>query len=188
MGAADFQSWAQENQWNDYPAVALVFTDTVGSTTLLYEVGDDTYDTILTAHLDRARRLISALHGREINSTGDGILCAFLKVEDAVRFASQLFASPGSDRIQIRAGIHFGQLKIRAMDFCGKNVHFASRVMSQAAGPEIWLSDTARQRLEQEAPALLRGLSLVPRTHCVLKNVPGEHTLWHWQLPAGGSA
>src|SRR2546422_3938208 len=102
MAAADFQSWVAANRWNHYPAVALVFTDAVGSTTLLYEVGDDRYDTILADHLNRARELIAALHGREINSTGDGVLCAFLRVSDAVQFAQQLLASPGSDHIQVR--------------------------------------------------------------------------------------
>jgi class 3 adenylate cyclase len=69
-----------------FPAVALAFTDMVGSTTLLYQVGDDAYNAILAAHLKRARQLISSFRGREINTTGDGILCAFLQVPEAVGF------------------------------------------------------------------------------------------------------
>jgi class 3 adenylate cyclase len=178
MRTQDFQTWVAQNCWNAYPSIALVFTDIVGSTTLLYQVGDDAYDAILTIHFKRARELIASFKGREINTAGDGILCAFLQVSEAVGFARELAASPGSDQVQIRAGIHFGNVKFRLSDMCGKNIHFASRVMSQAIGPETWLSDDAKKRLEDEDREFFAQLHFTDQTGCKLKNMPGEHRLW----------
>jgi class 3 adenylate cyclase len=89
-----------------------------------------------------------------------------------------LAASLGSDHVQISAGIHFGIVKFREMDLCGKNIYFASRVMSQAVGAESWLSEDAKRRLEDEGRELVARLQFTEQPECHLKNVPGTHRLW----------
>lgn len=174
MNTTNFQSWCRANV-DDLARVSLVFTDIVGSTTLLYEVGDDVYDSLLTEHLDTARSLLADCDGREINSTGDGLFCAFRNTTEAFRFSCTFFKSPGPPQVQIRVGVHSGYVKMRRRDVCGRNVHFTSRVMSQAVGPQIWMSDTARSDLD---PTLRARLKLAEYPKCILKNVPGEHSLW----------
>src|SRR5262245_6472642 len=66
---------------------ALVFTDVVGSTNLLIDVGDEAYATIITAHIDRARLLIAEKRGEEVDTAGDGIFCIFYDVISAFEYA-----------------------------------------------------------------------------------------------------
>jgi class 3 adenylate cyclase len=157
--------------------VALVFSDVVGSTTLLFDIGDDVYDVVLRHHFERARELVSQYGGLEIDTAGDGLFCAFRTVPDAVAYALALWAQPGDPRITVRAGIHYGPTKFRGTSFCGRTVHFASRVMSQAVGSEVWLSDEAKEHLDSsKLPGGPPQLEEFPA--CTLKNVPGTWRLW----------
>lgn len=183
MRGAAFEGWLAEGSrygtgQNLYlPEVALVFSDVVGSTALLFELGDDVYDSIMQAHFDRARFLLGVCDGLEIDTAGDGLFCAFRNVSDAVGYAQSLSADTGDSRIRIRAGIHSGQTKFRGRSFCGKTVHFASRVMSHAVGAEIWLSDDSKREL-RTLESQFKELELEEFPECTLKNIPGTWRLW----------
>lgn len=137
--------------------LAVVFTDLVGSTKLLYEAGDGAYNKLLKTHYDAARKLIKLHQGYEINTTGDGFLCAFILTTDALKFALDLYKNPGDDKLAVRVGIHYGSTRvIDGNNVCGQTIHFASRVTSQASGSEIWVSDIAKSQMLMEQEFLER--------------------------------
>jgi class 3 adenylate cyclase len=183
MRGEAFETWlvqgpTRQNDKRMYlPEVALVFSDVVGSTKLLFDLGDDVYDEALRNHFVRARELIARHRGLEVDTAGDGLFCAFRSVADALAYALALWSEPGDPRLTVRAGIHYGMTKFRGSNFCGRTVHFASRVMSQAAGAEVWLSDEAKGYLERsDPPVVIPPLEEFPT--CALKNVPGTWRLW----------
>jgi class 3 adenylate cyclase len=182
MRGAAFEGWlaagtSRQGSLMYLSDVALVFSDVVGSTTLLFNLGDDVYDVVLRHHFERARELVAQFGGLEINTAGDGLFCAFHTVPDAFAYALALWAQPGDPRITVRAGIHCGLARGRGGDLCGRTVHFASRVMNQAVGSEVWLSDEAKAHLDRRA--LSGGLpQLEEFSGCTLKNVPGTWRLW----------
>jgi class 3 adenylate cyclase len=158
--------------------VALVFTDIVESTALLTQIGDVRWSQILDRHLARCSALAAKHRGVQIDTTGDGGLCAFARVADGLGFAQALQANPGDGLISVRAGIHFGDVYVRDVGACGQLVHFGARVIGHGKGAEIWLSDPARSQLVSEAADLVRGVSWSCDERCRLKGIPGLHTLW----------
>lgn len=179
--------------------LAIVFTDLVGSTKLLYEIGDQPYSKLLKVHYETVRKFIKLHQGYEVNTIGDGFLCAFILVADALNFALALHGNPGDDQLHVRVGIHYGNTRgNHRSGLCGQTIHFASRVTSQASEPEIWISDIAKSELErgvkeshlsisesgEGVQKVIQGqhnlLSLEWReySNCILKGIPGEFCLW----------
>ncbi|MDJ0847133.1 MAG: adenylate/guanylate cyclase domain-containing protein [Myxococcota bacterium] len=84
--------------------LALVFTDIVGSTSLLYEVGDENYDEMLTGHVRRARESIAAQEGgRLVDTIGDGVFATFPYVFRAIAFVRSLLSTPDSGKPSMNA-------------------------------------------------------------------------------------
>jgi hypothetical protein len=115
---------------------AVLFTDVVGSTEHLARVGDRAWRDVLIAHDDRANRAIEAHDGRVIKSTGDGLLATFEGPAQAVRAARAIADAVGDLGIEIRAGVHVGEIETRGTDVA------ASRCM----WPLAWPHSPARAR------------------------------------------
>jgi class 3 adenylate cyclase len=120
----------------------VMFTDIVGSTTQASRVGDgewrsvlDQHDTIIDLEVDRYQ-------GSKIKSTGDGALMTFDAPIRAIHCAAAIQASVRPLGIEIRAGIHTGEVELREKDIAGIAVHVASRVASRAGPGEILVSRT----------------------------------------------
>ena len=159
------------------PLFSLVFTDVVGSTALLYEVGDDAYDDAMRQHFAQAQREIQSYGGLVIDTAGDGFFVAFHTASSATNYAKSIWCNSGHPLIKIRAGVHRGHAKLRGHNMCGQAVHFASRIMGHAKGPEVWLSNATKSRLEQIGEAgLVKDAQLVEGVS--LKDIPGKHRLW----------
>jgi len=159
-------------------SAALVFSDIVGSTNLLYTARTLDYMGMLRAHKRRAEALISTHDGRLIGETGDELLAAFLRAAKAYAFADALFGDPGHGQLRVRVGVHFGAVRAEGESLAGRNVHLGARVMQHAVDRELWLSDAAKMALEGESPAVAARIAWIAHDECELKGVPGRQQLW----------
>ena len=149
----------------------VLFTDIVGSTERVGQLGDRRWREVLNVHDELAGRLVEEFGGRLVKTTGDGILATFDGPGRAIQCATALSDELAGVGVRIRAGLHTGEVELRDDDVGGIAVHIAARVMAAAAPGEILTSRTVQD--------LISGSDIVLEdrgTH-VLKGVAGP-----WQL------
>ena len=148
----------------------VLFTDIVGSTDRLASVGDAAWTERLAKHDRLARDAIDRHGGRYVVSTGDGLLATFDGPAAAVRCAQAVVAAVQNLGLEIRAGVHTGELEHEGPDVRGIAVHIGARVMSLAAPSEIVVSSTVKDLTAGS------GLEFEDAGEHELKGVPGR---WH---------
>ena len=126
----------------DRALATVLFTDIVGSTEHARQVGDRRWGELLDLHDRLARELVGQLQGRLVKSTGDGILALFDRPGRGIRCATALRDRLRGTGMEIRAGVHTGEVQLRGDDVGGIGVHFAARVMAAAAPGEVLVSGT----------------------------------------------
>ena len=126
----------------------VLFTDIVDSTVRLREAGDAAWREQLTAHNARIREQLSVYRGREVKTTGDGVLAVFDSPTRAVRAAVAIAGACHDLGIEIRAGLHTGELEEAGDDVRGIAVHVAARVMSLAGPGEVLVTATTADLME----------------------------------------
>jgi DNA-binding NarL/FixJ family response regulator/class 3 adenylate cyclase len=138
--------------------VTLLFTDLVASTALFDRVGDEQADGLRRAHFEVLRRVIDEHGGREVKTTGDGLMVAFGSAVAAVRCAvgMQQATTGAAEGLPIRVGLDAGEPLPDGGDLYGTPVIVASRLCDTAAAGEILASDVVRQiactRVEEPMP------------------------------------
>jgi class 3 adenylate cyclase len=149
----------------------VLFTDIVGSTERASRIGDRQWAALLDAHDRVARELVDRSGGRLVKSTGDGLLATFDSPGAAIRCATALRDRLQEIGIEIRAGLHTGEVQPRGADVGGIAVHVAARVMGAAGAGEVLVSRTVRD--------LIAGsdVAMEDRGSHALKGIGGE-----WQL------
>jgi class 3 adenylate cyclase len=155
----------------DRVLATILFTDIVGSTSLAAELGDAAWRRILAEHHRTARAEVARYGGREVKTTGDGIIATFDSPLRAIRCALGMRDALRDLGLTIRAGLHIGEIEIQREDIAGLAVHIAARIEALASSGEILVSRTL--------PDLVvgSGLRFVERGSHELKGVPGT-----WQL------
>jgi class 3 adenylate cyclase len=127
---------------------AILFTDLVDSTAASASAGDDCWRETLDSHDRLCREVVANEQGRIVKSTGDGILATFPVPSMAVSAAASLAASLATIGLTIRAGIHAGEIELRADgDVTGTAVNLAARVEQAAQAGQILVSSTLRDLL-----------------------------------------
>jgi class 3 adenylate cyclase len=154
--------------------MTLLLTDVVDSTSTLRRVGDAAWRDLLSAHFEMARTQINAWRGREINTTGDGMLATFDGPAQALQCAISI--TERVQDLQIRLGVHVGEVEAVGTDVRGAAVHEVARIMSEAEAGEILVSDTTR--------ALAAGFSFSDRGVHALKGI-GDKQLFALQGTTG---
>jgi class 3 adenylate cyclase len=122
----------------------VVFTDIVGSTRQAVDLGDEAWRARLARHDDLTRQHVEDHDGRVVKSTGDGALATFDDPEDAIAAAQDLIADLADAGLDIRVGIHSGQIEITGDDVAGIAVHLAARISALARPGDIYVSRTVR--------------------------------------------
>jgi len=150
----------------------LLFTDIVGSTAKLSEVGDARWRALLTDHDAAMRAELDRHRGRELQTTGDGFLAAFDSASRAVRCAQAMVEAALKLGLQIRAGCHTGEVELHQGGVFGVAVHAAARVLSLAGDSEVLVSWTTRDLLSGSP------IRLESRGHHVLKGLEGEREVF----------
>jgi class 3 adenylate cyclase/tetratricopeptide (TPR) repeat protein len=122
----------------------LLFTDIVGSTDRLRELGDAAWAALLVRHHGLIRAVLAAHGGREVNTAGDGFLARFDAPAAALRAAVAAVAAVAPLQMEIRAGLHTGEVELDRDQIAGVGVHLAARVMAQAGPGQVVVSSTVR--------------------------------------------
>jgi class 3 adenylate cyclase len=146
-------------------------TDIVGSTTRAAELGDKRWRRLLDEHDRVVASEVALARGRVIKSTGDGALATFDGPARAVRCATSIATNVRKLGLEVRAGVHTGEIELRGDDIGGIAVHIGSRIASQAEAGEVLTSRTVVDLVVGS------GIQFDDRGAHSLKGVPGE-----WQL------
>jgi class 3 adenylate cyclase len=148
----------------------VLFTDIVGSTERAAAMGDRDWRELLERHNRLLRAALDRYGGREIHTAGDGFLATFDSPLRAIECARAAGESVRSIGLEIRAGVHTGEIELAGDDVQGLAVHLGARVAALAGPGEVWASSTVRDLVVGS------GTEFEDRGTHVLKGVPGE---WH---------
>jgi class 3 adenylate cyclase len=122
----------------------VLFSDIVASTEQASRLGDRRWRQLLNVHDELARRLVEEFGGRLVKTTGDGLLATFDGPGRGIGCAAALRDELGGIGVQLRVGLHTGEVELRDGDVGGIAVHIAARVMAAAGPGEILASRTVR--------------------------------------------
>lgn len=141
----EFLTGAPPSRSSERIFATVVFTDIVGATERLVSVGDRRWKGLLGQHDRILKDQIERARGRLVDSTGDGVLATFDGPARAIRCAMAIRDALREIGLQIRVGIHAGEIEIRdGSDVGGFAIHLAARVMALAGADEILCSRTVR--------------------------------------------
>jgi class 3 adenylate cyclase len=126
----------------------MVFTDIVDSTRSAREFGAARWRDLVGEHNRKASAAIDRHRGRLVKTTGDGVLAQFDGAERAVRGAAAIREAAHGLGLEIRAGVHTGEVELTADDVRGIAVHTAARIMAVAESGEILVSSTVMDLLD----------------------------------------
>jgi class 3 adenylate cyclase/pimeloyl-ACP methyl ester carboxylesterase len=156
----------------DRVLATVMFTDIVDSTARAAELGDrrwrdlvEEHDRLVRAHLERYR-------GREVKTLGDGFLATFDGPGRAIRCASEVREAVRSVGLEVRAGLHTGEVEVAGDDISGIAVNIGARVGAKAEPGEVLVSQTVKDLVAGS------GVRFGDRGEHDLKGVPGAWRLW----------
>jgi class 3 adenylate cyclase len=172
----EFVTGARTGADPDRTLATVLFTDIVDSTTRAADLGDRRWRDLLDRHHELIRAQVERHGGREVKTTGDGVFAAFDGPRSAVRCAMAATDAVSSLGIQIRAGVHTGEVEVRGDDLGGLAVHIGARIAALAIGGEVLVSSTVRDLLAGS------GIAFEDRGEHELKGVPGT---WRVFAPSG---
>jgi pimeloyl-ACP methyl ester carboxylesterase len=156
----------------DRVLATVMFTDIVGSTERAAELGDREWRRLVERHDDLVRRAIDRYRGRPIKTLGDGFLATFDGPARGIRCARTLTEQVRDLGIEIRAGLHTGELEAMNGDVGGMAVNIGARVSGLAEAGEVLVSGTVRDLVVGS------GIEFADRGTHPLKGVPGEWRLY----------
>ncbi|HEX8740691.1 MAG TPA: adenylate/guanylate cyclase domain-containing protein [Casimicrobiaceae bacterium] len=171
----EFLTGIRPRRSTDRVLATVLFTDIVDSTARIAKVGDGRWRELLTKHDAMVRRELGAFRGQEVNTTGDGFLATFDGPARGVRCALSIVRAARDLGLEIRAGVHTGEVELDGNGVTGIGVHIAARVAALARGGEVLVSRTVRDLVSGS------GLAFEDRGRHTLKGVPED-----WQLYAAG--
>ena len=156
----------------DRVLATVMFTDIVGSTERASELGDQKWRELLDSHDVAVRRQLERFGGHEVHTTGDGFLATFDGPGRAIRCACAIRDGLRPLGVEVRAGLHTGEIELRGDDVAGMAVHIGARVSALAGPGEVLVSGAV--------PPLVMGSGIefeMLGDH-QLKGVPGTWTVF----------
>jgi class 3 adenylate cyclase len=156
----------------DRALAAILFTDIVGSTEHASALGDLAWRNLLVTHDAMARTLVDQHNGRVVKMTGDGMLAIFDGPGRAIRCATSMRDALRTVGLEIRAGLHTGEVEVIGDDIAGIGVHIASRILDASQPGTLFVSPAV--------PMLVAGagFEFEDRGEQELKGVPGKWKLF----------
>lgn len=155
----------------DRVLATILFTDIVDSTKRAADAGDRRWRELLDNHDRMAQRQVHRFGGRQVKTTGDGILATFDGPARAIQCGLAICDGARRLGVEVRVGVHTGEVERRGDDVAGIGVHIAARVQSCAQPGEVWVSRTVTDLVTGSA------INFGDRGEHPLKGVPGA-----WQL------
>jgi class 3 adenylate cyclase/alpha-beta hydrolase superfamily lysophospholipase len=167
----EFLTGAQPASDFDRSLATVLFTDIVGSTQTADRLGDRRWRYLLDEHHARIRRMLDRFRGTEVDTAGDGFFVTFDGPARAIRCACAIRDAVRELGIEIRAGLHTGEVEHRGTAATGLAVHVGARVASLAQASEVLVTSTVQMLV------LGSGIGFADRGRHRLKGVPDQ-----WQL------
>ena len=168
----EFLTGTRHEREPDRMLATVLFTDICDSTRRAAEMGDRGWRFLLERHDALFRQALDRHRGREVKRTGDGFLATFDGPARAIRCAASVAEAMGSLGLQVRAGLHTGELEVMDGDLGGLAVHIASRVMGAAGPNEVLVSGTVKDLVVGS------GIEFEERGEHELRGVPGQWRLY----------
>jgi pimeloyl-ACP methyl ester carboxylesterase/class 3 adenylate cyclase len=179
QGVDQFLSQLHDEQ-ADFERVlsTMLFTDVVGSTERAVELGDRAYGGLIEQHHTAVRSLLGRFRGREVDTAGDGFFVTFDGPARAVRCAHAIVSATHSLGVDVRCGVHTGEVEVMNGKVGGIAVNIAARVAHLASASEVLVSSTVKDLVAGS------GLQFDFAGEHVLKGVPDSWRLFRLSLPA----
>jgi len=156
----------------DRVLATVMFTDIVDSTKRASAMGDRAWRDLLDAQNAVLRRELTRARGREIKTLGDGMLATFDGPARAIRCAQSMTDAVKPLGIDIRVGLHTGEVELVGDDVAGIAVHIAARVGALAGPSEVLVSGTVKDLVAGS------GIAFIERGEHVLKGIPDQWRLF----------
>jgi class 3 adenylate cyclase len=169
---AGVRGWGKVPEVGERVVATLLVTDIVDSTAAAVRLGDVRWKALLERHDERVRLELDRFRGLEVDTTGDGFLAMFDGASRAVRCAAAIAGAAGEEGLEVRAGVHSGEVEREGPTLRGVAVHAATRIAALAQPGEVLVSDAA--------VALLEGSSveLAEAGEHDLRGLPGRRRLY----------
>jgi pimeloyl-ACP methyl ester carboxylesterase len=167
----DFLTGTRRGPEPDRVLATVLFTDIAGSTARAAEIGDRAWKQLIDRHDEAIRRQLDRWRGREVDTAGDGFLATFDGPARAVRCAMSVIDAVRELGLDVRAGVHTGEVEVADSNVRGIAVHIGSRVAALAAPGEVLVSRTVVDLVAGS------GIAFTDRGEHSLKGVPSV-----WQL------
>jgi class 3 adenylate cyclase/pimeloyl-ACP methyl ester carboxylesterase len=159
-----------EQESFDRVLATVLFTDIVDSTATAAVLGDARWRRLIDEHDRAAKAIVARYRGEYVHSTGDGLLATFDGPARAIRCAQSIIEAGRPLGVEIRAGLHTGEIGRAEHGIAGVGVHIGARVGALAGAGEVWVSSTVKDLTAGS------GLSFEDRGEHELKGVPDR---WH---------
>lgn len=163
-----FLTGARRGPQPDRVLATVLFTDIVGSTEQAVGLGDRGWRELLARHDVAVRKELERWRGHEINTTGDGFLATFDGPARAIRCARSIRDGLRTLGIEVRAGVHTGEVELVEDDVQGIAVHIGSRIAGMGSAGEVLVSGTVADLVHGS------GIDFEDRGEHELKGVPGR--------------
>ncbi len=139
------RTWAgRGSRFLDRSLATLLVSDIVESTSRLAEIGDAAWRELLGRHVARCRAALAEFRGTEVDLAGDGLLATFEGPARALRCAVVIRQGALADGLEVRSGVHVGEVEVVGDRVRGLAVHEAARIAAAARPGEILTSQTTR--------------------------------------------
>jgi pimeloyl-ACP methyl ester carboxylesterase len=171
----EFLTGARSVPEPDRVLATVMFTDIVGSTEKAARLGDARWRELLAAHHAAVRHELTRFRGREVKTLGDGSLATFDGPARAIRCGQAISEAARASGLEVRIGLHSGEVEVIEEDVGGIAVHIAARVAALAAAGEVLVSSTVRDLVAGS------GIAFLDRGTQRLKGISDE-----WRLFAAG--
>jgi class 3 adenylate cyclase/alpha-beta hydrolase superfamily lysophospholipase len=167
-----FQEVRDEERQFDRVLATVMFTDIVGSTQRASQMGNGAWGELLATHHQRIRGLLARYRGREVDTAGDGFLATFDGPARAIRCGVAIAQAVRSLGLEVRVGLHTGEIELEGDAVRGIAVHIGARVASLAGPGEVLVSSTVKDLVAGS------GLTFEDAGEHELKGVPDRWRLY----------
>ena len=168
----EFMTGVRSGSGAERVLATVLFTDVVDSTKRAAGLGDERWRDLLDRHDENVRGQIRRFQGREVSTAGDGFFATFDSPGRAIECALAIREALRVLDVEVRAGIHTGEIEVRGDDFAGLTVHIGARVSGLAAPGEVLVSSTVKDLVVGSS------IEFTERGEHELKGVPGTWRLF----------
>jgi class 3 adenylate cyclase len=168
----EFLTGTRSGAEGDIRTMTVLFTDIVASTEHQTRVGPREWSRLTDRHDAMVRNALTRHRGSEVKTTGDGFLATFDATGRALRCAADVLAAARDIGLDLRAGVHTGEVEVRGDDVAGLAVTIAKRVCDLARPGQLLVSETVRGHM------VGTGIEFQAQGEHELKGVPGTWRLF----------